>query len=355
MRYTSHDAISIPGMHVPGFRTTLAIQNGVANDILFRVRGGLGDQICAEPTLRYALKHFKNCRISLAAEAPYLFSHLKFERVYSIPQEHPDYDRHLVFDTLTAPDDGNLVWQFLSHALMNCVDFPAVCALRSQLPVQDREVVLEPALSEAQLEVLETVDLDRAIFVHPGKHWPSKTFPKDWWDSVLTQLIAKDADVILIGHDSTPNPNDPDAHGRGTVDVDPKGCIDLRGRLSPQESIWLLKRAKVLVTNDSAPLHMAVPGDAWICFIATCKHPDFIKHWRKGQWAWRMKNYGRGGVWEHQNYCPNQNLDQAVPIDQVDEVLLRSWLPAPSEIAEWATHRLDDWECDACPLPEDQL
>ena len=126
------------------------------------------------------------------------------------------------------------------------------------------------------------------VVVHAGKHWPSKTFPKDWWDAVLAELKSRGFIPILIGADADDN--------RSTVDVDPTGCLDLRNKTSLTESIWLTQQTKVLLTNDSSPLHMAVTGDAWIGFVATCKHPDYIKHWRNGQWSWRMENLGSWGV-----------------------------------------------------------
>ena len=322
--------VAIPVFHLPMFRTSFAVENGVEKNILIKTWGGLGDQICAEPTLRFAIKTFKDCKISLASEAPELFSHLSFHRVFDLRQELPNYSKFLTFDTITSPDDSNLVWQFISHMITNCVDFPSMCAFRCQLPIADKEIQLSDKAPEGMIPFLSTYEKNR-IYVHAGRHWQSKTFPKSWWDSVLAHIIKGGAVPVLIGGDHDKN--------RGTVDVDTKGCIDLRNKTSIAETVWLLKRAKVLLTNDSAPLHMAAAGDAWIGFIATCKHPDMIMHWRHGQWAWREKNLGLGGIWDVLDYCPNKDSD--VTAENVGDHL-ETWLPSPESFAEWGIEKLNE-------------
>ena len=84
---------------------------------------------------------------------------------------------------------------------------------------------------------------------------------------------------------------------------------------------------------------MAAAGDAWIGFIATCKHPDMIMHWRHGQWAWREKNLGLGGIWDVLDYCPNKDSD--VTAENVGDHL-ETWLPSPESFAEWGIEKLNE-------------
>jgi hypothetical protein len=284
--------------------------------------------------LRYALNYFKDCEITLSSEHPFLFRHLKFAEVIDAKKYKPVEENYLVFETISDP--SRLTWEFFSHCITNCVDFPSLCALRMQLPVKDREVILtpkEPAYESAVWKMLPKMsEVRRNVVVHAGKHWPSKTFPKDWWDAVLAELIAKGLTPILIGADTDDN--------RGTVDVKTKGCIDLRNQISINDSIWLLQHSDVLITNDSSPLHMAVAGKTWIGFIASCKHPDYITHWRNGQWGWRMQNLGLGGIWDEVNFCPNK--ETTLTVENVDEKLLRTWLPEPRAVAEWANEKYAD-------------
>lgn len=316
------DSIVVPANQIPSARTASAIERGVERNILMRTWGGLGDQICAEPTLRFALKSFKDCRVSLASECPELFGHLKFAEVFDLRLGKPDYDKFFTFDTIRDPT--SLTWEFMSHMIVNCVDYPALCAFRCQLPVADREIILRPNFSQTVARVL---DRKKAwVAVHAGRHWQSKTFPKWWWDEVLLHLKREGVTPVLIGEKMDDN--------RGTVDVNPRDCVDLRGQLKVMETVYLLQNAKVLVTNDSAPLHMAASGDAHIFYVATCKHPDYLTHWRHREWGWRMRNLGNGGIWDVVDYCPNKT--QEVSAENVGEKLLLSWLPSPFTVAKVA-------------------
>jgi hypothetical protein len=317
-------SINLPAMLIPSFRTAVAIENGVDKKLLFKTWGGIGDQICAEPTLRFALKNFKGCKISLASEQPELFSHLEFDEVFDLKKVKPIEENYLVFETIQP--QNHIVWQFMSHMITNCVDYPSLCALRCQLPIEERTVRLPPGLDQK-------ISTDKYVVIHAGRHWQSKTFPKSFWDTVISEVKNQGCLPVLIGANSDEN--------RGTVDVDNTGCLDLRNLLSLTGSISILKNAKVLLTNDSSPLHMAVDSECHIGFVATCKHPDYIMHYRKNEngkseFGWRMKNFGTGGVWEHLSYCPN--AEQDINAENVGDLLLK-WLPDPIEFAKWACEK----------------
>lgn len=324
--------IQIPAMMHPAFRSAVAIERNLHRTLMIKTWGGLGDQICAEPTLRHALTHFKDCTISLASHIPEVFSHLKFEKVFDSREVTPNWENYFVFETITPPNDSNMVWLFFNHMLTNCVDFPSMCAFRKQLPNAEKEIVLCPTETEntKQLE-------GYPIFIHPGKHWPSKTFPPSFWNAVIRELVDSYYTPVIIGADSDDN--------KSTVDVNTDGCIDMRNKLSLNETIYLLQRSKVLLTNDSSPLHMAASrnpndpatGKNWIGYIATCKHPDLITHWRSGQFAYREVNFGKGGMWDIVDDLPNKSED--VLVDKVDQKLLESWLPDPVEYAKWAIQK----------------
>jgi hypothetical protein len=326
--------IVMPAMMIPSFRTSLAVERGVEKNILMKTWGGLGDQICAEPTLRFAINTFKGCDVSLASECPELFDHLPFKKVFDLREIEPKWDKYYSFNTIWPND--HLQWEFMSHMICNCVDYVSLCAFRCQLPVREREVRLVPkpdvlANIDRMMEETGLYGQDYVV-IHAGRHWQSKTFPRHWWNSVLGKIRKEGALPVLIGANTDDN--------RGTVNVSTEGCLDLRNKLKVMETVALLQRSKILLTNDSSPLHMAVSGDTWIGYIATCKHPDMISHWRKGQWSWRMKNFGLGGIWDVVDYCPNRT--QELSAENVGDERLRSWLPDPETFADWALEKFND-------------
>lgn len=324
------DYVQMPGPEIPAYRTTIAIRDGVAHKMLFTTWGGIGDQICAEPTLRFAIDTFKNCEIYLETETPELYSHLKFKKVFDSKKVKPIRENYLVFETIPNPD--RLLFNFVSHCVTHCVDFPSLASLRCQLPIPYRSVVLKPQVPvDRQLELVKYTTPEY-VAIHAGKHWPSKTFPVEWWDSVLRALIKDGFIPVLFGKELDDT--------QGTVQTMTDGCVDLRGKTTISESVWLLQRMKSMITNDSSPMHMAATGDAHIAFVASAKHHDFLYHWRHGQWGWRMKHFNRGGIWDILTHCPNQQ--DPVLVDQVDVEILKTWLPTPEEMIAWIKVQLSN-------------
>lgn len=335
--------VSLPVAMVPLFATRIAKQRGVSNSLLFTTWGGIGDVICSEPTVRYAVDRFKDCKITVATQHPELFQHLKLYDTYNLKKDTPILDDYLVLPTIPTQNDSSLICQFMSHMLINCVDFPALSALRLQLPIADRHVILRPVQPQDQT-ILDIInEKQKYVIVHAGRHWKSKTFPTEWWNATLDSIKQEGLIPVLIGKH--------DGETQGYVDANPDGCIDLRDKTSLSDSIWLLQRAAVVVCNDSSPLHMAATGDAFILFIASVKHVDYITHYRKpftiaGQdlpsvWSWRMQNIGIGGLWNGFDACPNKTED--VNVDNIDPELILNILPDSKSIGPLCKEKIDEY------------
>lgn len=321
------DSVIMPAKMIPGFRTFHAVGKGIQENLLITTWGGLGDQVCAEPTLRYALEQFgSKAKISLASYIPEVFRHLQFAEVFDLNKVKPVEENYLVFSTIH--DQQHLAWQFINHCIINCVDYPSLSSFQCTLPVKSKEVKLysEPI----------ALPKDLSVVIHPGRHWPTKTFPKAWWDEVIAGIIDSGITPVIIGKDVD--------ESVGTVDISTTGCVDLRNQLDLNGMVYLLQNAKVILTNDSSPIHIGASGRAFIGYVATCKHPDYITHWRMGEWSWRMKNFGRGGIWEHLNHLPNR-ADE-VTVDKCTPEQLASWLPNPMEMVDWAVQSSKEYALD---------
>lgn len=336
--------IQLPAMMIPSYRTALALERKAQGNLLINTWGGLGDQVCAEPAIRYALRTFKNLDVSLASEAPQLFQHLTFKRVFNLKEEQPFWEKYFMFRTIHNTD--HLQWEFMSHMLCNAVDYVSLCMFRCQMPIVDRTIHLYPKKPTIIGEYIDDLtELQPWALIHAGRHWQTKTFPKPWWDEVLATLIKEGVKPVLLGANTDDN--------RGTVDVNTDGVFDLRSKTDHNDMIWLTQEAPVLLTNDSSPLHMAASGNAWIGYIATCKHPDYISHWRNPDvdltnaterkapiWNWRMQNFGLGGIWDLIDYCPNKESE--VKVEDVGAEQLAKWLPDPVVFGRWGAEKAHD-------------
>lgn len=312
--------IQVPVKQVPPFRYAVAKEKGI-KQIMMTTWGGLGDQVCGEPTLRYAFKLFEGYEISLLSSFPDLFTHLPFKNIFHKSHSPNLNDAEwLVLHTNTPHD--NMARDFITHHFTQVVDFGSLCALQRQLPIEDRAVKL--AQSSWALS------WDYPILIHPGRHWTSKTFPKYWWDDVIGSLAKMyPGRIALIGKDI-----DKDT---GTVSVTvPPGVTDLRNKLNLLDLSSALQGAAVVITNDSAPLHIAAAGWAKIIFVASCKEADHLKHWRRNnenwqvEWAWRMANVERTGLWNMQSSIPIR--DSEFRIDRMSPGMMEKVLPATWEI-----------------------
>ena len=146
----------------------------------------------------------------------------------------------------------------------------------------------------------------------------SKTFSPEFWGATVDRIASLGFTPVIVGADRKDT---------GTVQFQVhKSAIDLRNQTTLTETIWLMKNCRVLLTNDSAPLHMAASGDAFVGFIATIKHPDYTTHWRHGKFGWRMKNFSKGGVWDIIDHNPGADNSNIKGVEWVEPSLLESWL-----------------------------
>lgn len=316
--------VYLPAEQVPSFRIMQSFKNQTNRKFLFVTRGGLGDQVCAEPVMRWALKNIKGVEFYLETPYPEIFSHLDFLKVYS-PGE-VNKESFLVFETIR--DSSNLLWEFFSHSITHCVDFISLCMFRCQIPNKDKAIEISFNPKKIFFDVKSFLNKsERFVFIHPGKHWPSKTFPKKWYSDFTKELVDRKLTPVFIGKKVDENV--------GYVDFDfsKEDCVDLRDKLNISELIYLLQSCKAVFTNDSSPLHIAASGKAFIGFVATCKHPDYLIHWRDGVFGKDMKNFGRDGLWNYMDFSPAKEHD--VTIEEMSPEIMERILPDPAEVAEF--------------------
>ena len=89
------------------------------------------------------------------------------------------------------------------------------------------------------------------VAMAPGARWETKRWPVERFAAAAVSLASLGYGIALIG-----GPEDESlcAELSNRCDTDP---LDASGRLGPLESAALLAECRLLVTNDSAPLHMA--------------------------------------------------------------------------------------------------
>lgn len=104
-----------------------------------------------------------------------------------------------------------------------------------------------------ELFALEKINsADDIIAVAPGSVWFTKRYPKEKFAEVLRLLRNKNSKIFLIGGN-----DDVELGNYLVTHSDNKNIVNTIGKLNVLESAELIRRCRVLLTNDSAPLHIA--------------------------------------------------------------------------------------------------
>jgi len=249
--------------------------------ILVDVQGGLGDQVEAQPAIRYLTEHvYPGDDIVIKTHYPVLFQGIK-AKVYLHGQFISKADTpYYHVNTLPGPETS--LWHHVSGLLCHQADYSSMALLKRILPAKDKNIILD--VKDEWLEGAKNVcgdDLENLVLVHAGKHWESKTMPVEFWQDIVDTLQQEGMKVCLIGKTELT---------RGTQPIIAReGMIDARDLLSLEELIALLSKAPVLLSNDSAPVHLAGAFDNWIVLVPTCKHPDHVLPFRNGTTAYKTK------------------------------------------------------------------
>jgi|688.fasta_scaffold77650_2 heptosyltransferase-2 len=88
-------------------------------------------------------------------------------------------------------------------------------------------------------------DLGTYVVLAPGSAWPTKQWPLDSMQELASTIVFGGRRVVVVG--------DASVNGR----LAGPGIMDLAGALTMRQSAAVIAGAEALVSNDSAPLHIA--------------------------------------------------------------------------------------------------
>ena len=104
--------------------------------------------------------------------------------------------------------------------------------------------------------------------IAPASVWATKAYPKEHWVELLAKL--KDFPVVVLG-----GPSDRELAEEIILQSEHPLAQNACGKLSFLGSAALMKRAKMNLVNDSAPLHFASSVNAPVCAIYCSTIPQF--------------------------------------------------------------------------------
>ncbi len=117
-------------------------------------------------------------------------------------------------------------------------------------------------------ELLKAIQLPNIVAIAPGSVWETKKYPSEYF-AELVSALSESYTVVLIGGEADKEVC------RKVNDLSGNKAVSLAGELSVTESIYLLSQCKFLLSNDSAPTHMAMCAGIPVLTIYTSTVPHF--------------------------------------------------------------------------------
>ncbi len=106
------------------------------------------------------------------------------------------------------------------------------------------------------------------IAVHPGASDPAKCWPAASFAQLINRLMERyDFKVVMMGGPETA------ATAAEILRLCPKSVLDVSGRTSLAQTASLLSRCRILVSNDSGPVHLAAGVGSTVISLFTREAP----------------------------------------------------------------------------------
>ncbi|MDI6803219.1 MAG: lipopolysaccharide heptosyltransferase II [Bacteroidota bacterium] len=116
----------------------------------------------------------------------------------------------------------------------------------------------------------EILDTNRLIGIAPGSVWNTKRWTKEGYLQLVRKLLSEKYVVCLLG-----GKEDVKLCNEIINNTSIGGVINLAGKLTLLQSAELIRRCRVLITNDSSPVHLAAAVDIPVVAIFGATVPAF--------------------------------------------------------------------------------
>jgi heptosyltransferase-2 len=245
---TTFPEAAITVVTVPGAAGILANHPAIAESLVFdkrRRQRGIGGMLRISRTLRdrrfdLAIVPHRSMRSALITHRAEIPVRIGFST---------SAGRFLFTDTVLYDRNAHEIDRNLSlvHPLGISVSHPVLPAV---YPSAEDVTTVNRMLAEARARGVDTGNL---IAVAPGSVWNTKRWPAERFASLVQRLAGDGFSVAFVGGEDDRPLCDAIAAASGGTEV-----LNSAGDLTLLQSAELIRRCKVAVSNDSAPMHLAV-------------------------------------------------------------------------------------------------
>ena len=183
--------------------------------------------------------------------------------------------------------------------------------------VRDRATILmvdPPACMEAR-DILQQHGIreqDAYVVIHPAGNWDLKRWPKENFVLLIKQLIITHGLKVVI----TGAPQEKDLAG-DIASAAGDGLVNLAGITSLKQLLALFKQARVVVSADSGPLHLANSVGAHVIGLFGPTRPEVTGPRGPGRVTILQHDVGCNRSACYFEACPDNICMQAVTVQEV--------------------------------------
>ena len=151
-------------------------------------------------------------------------------------------------------------------SLLSSLKLPIVAAELPRLYPSNQDVqILDSIMSADKVNSYKNI-----IALAPGTIWNTKRWPADRFAAVCQRVASENIAIVLLGG------KEDEALCRHVTEIaQRKNVFNAAGKLTLLQSAELIRRCKVLVSNDSAPMHIAVAMGTPVVAIFGATIPGF--------------------------------------------------------------------------------
>lgn len=159
----------------------------------------------------------------------------------------------------------------------------------------------------------------KLIALAPGSVWFTKRWPEEFFIELGRKFDSQDFRIALIG-----DKNDKNLCGRIAAAIG-NSCVNLAGETTLRQSVEILRRYDILITNDSAPTHLGTAAGTRVLtlFGSTAPEFGFAPFGPKGR-ALGIELYCRPCTDHGRRRCPEEHfrcMNELTPERVFDEII----------------------------------
>ena len=268
----------------------------MSKKIFYKINcANLGDVLCSTPVIRKLSKLY-DTKLNIINDTPEVLQNNPYinkiisSSEFNINSLSGDYE---FFESFVLPGKQN---QFGIERKFNTFDIRQIHAMDLGFSLMPEEMYCEffSSLYKNDFNIKSPY-----IVLHTAKNWPNRTWAKENWQKIIDHLNKKNIFTVLIGKKTI----EQGSHiiNKDFYDFENIYGLNLIDKTDLNESWNLINDAKLFISFDTGPLHLAGTTNADILHLGSAKDPRLIAPYRNGRQDYKYK-YLKGSC---DLYCTN--------------------------------------------------